>query len=138
MFKYLRTINNSTHPTVIDTFILTPEDIADSYYIEVGSLVNISFGKISTDFKSTNPMYLVIAKSDDGTTAKCMRLFPGMVIEGTLVPGIELGVIEPGNFLDVTSDGFGKGTYFSQGNNERFELIDTGNKKSRIVSAVLL
>ena len=139
MFKYLRTLNSSNHPTVIDTFPLSQQAIEDGFYLAVGSVVNVAFGEIDGNFTSDLPMYLVVGICEDGITAKCMRLFPGMVIEGTLLSNTELGVIEPGNFVDITTDGLAKGVNFSSTmSREIFEIIDSSNKKGGKVTAVLL
>lgn len=139
MFKYLRTLNNSTHPTVIDTFSLSAQAIEDGYYLAVGTVVNVAFGEIDGNFTSNSPMYLVVGICEDGITAKCMRLYPGMVIEGTLASNTELGVIEPGNFVNIIGDGFAKGVNFSSTMDKQiFGLIETKNKANGTVSAVLL
>lgn len=138
MFKYLKTLDNSTHPSDIYTFSYSPEAFADGFSVSAGTIIAIVYGEICTSFSYDLPLYLVIAVENDGATAKCIRLSSGMVIEGSLYSGVELDFIRPGYLVALHTDGYEKGVTFTDAGEKKFELMDTSRKESGIVTAVVL
>ena len=137
MFKYLRTLNNSTHPTAIEIFPLSSEE-DEEMVVASGSIVNVLSGEIAVNLSSDAPIYLVVKQEENTRNVRCIRLTPGAILEGDLSPNMDASNLSRGLMLDISPDDYGKGAYFCDNGEPRFEIIDTSNKRNKKVSAVFV
>ena len=139
MFKYLRTLNTEFHPTVVD-FYVSPKD--DNYpdHVDAGMIVSISDGKITNCFIASKPMYLALTGKQDNEEkpVKCIRLFPGMVLEADISAEANKNSITIGATVGIAENVDFKGIDISADATAKFEVIDDYNKANGKATVVVL
>ena len=127
MFKYLRTLNSNSHHSTVEVFPLSDEE-NELDAVESGSIVNLFAGKICTNIISGRPLYLVVEQEKNSRNVKCIRILPGMVIEGTIYPTMNANLVTKGMLLDIYPEDSERGIYFHDDGEPRFEIIDESDK----------
>ena len=139
MFKYLKTLNNDSHPSEIYSFI---SPAGDDNFAEVksGTIVSVTFGEISPTYTSATPLYLAISskKKTEEAYVKCLRLAPGMVLEADIDPESEPTSFFIGAICDAMEDITGKGAFLTRDGQTVFEIIDISNIENGKVSVVII
>ena len=139
MFKYLKNLNNDSHPTEIYTIraSATEEPFGE---IKAGSIVSVAYGEIATLYTPSRPKYLALTSKDYSETAqiKCIRVSSGMVFEADIDPDTEASSFRLGDLCDAKEDSTNKGVYITIGGNSNFEIIDNSNIKNGKITVVAI
>jgi len=87
MFKYIKTLNNNSHPTEMIS-VFSGNENENHYAVKAGSIVSVSYGEILPTYDNTMFKYLTLSSKNEGEAKyiKCIRLFPGMVLEADTDP----------------------------------------------------
>ena len=140
MFKYLRTLNNSSHPTEVVTYIGYEGD-ANNNTINAGTIVSIVFDEVSTDYTQSLPMYLALTSKPKhiAKEIKLIRILSGMVLEADIEPDTDISNYPLGSICDALPDNTGKGTYVTNQGIGKFEVIDNSEveKKGKVTVVVI-
>lgn len=140
MFKYLRNLNNSSHPTEVFSYIGVAYD-EFTPPIEVGDLISIICGEVCSNFEPTNPLYLALSSKKEGETKiiKCIRLPSGTVLEGDVKSDLASSEVAPGCLCGAYIDpNRNMGVSITSEGEHIFEVIDNSNFNAGKISVVVI
>lgn len=139
MFKYLRTVNNDSHPTEI-SLIHAPvrDNIGGS--VRAGTIISADNGRMTDMYNSQFPKYLALTSKtyQEDDYVKCIRITKGMVLEADLDPNTVLSEVQLNSLCDITLDDYDKGAYLQVNLGPIFEIIDDSNKKNGKITVVVI
>ena len=139
MFKYIKTLNNNSHPTEIIS-VFSGNDNENYYAVKAGSIVSVSYGEILPTYDNTSLKYLTISSKNEREAKyiKCIRLLPGMVLEADTDPNSDAELFFVGALCDAMVDNTEKGAFLTRDGNPNFEIIDaTGAEHGKVKVVVI-
>ena len=134
MFKYLKTLYSSTHPTETMEFISNYSE--ENYQgIKRGAIISIEYEEVSPMLNTQLPLYLALNSKNSGEQKmiKCIRILPGMIFEADIDPNAEANNFYIGVTCDVKLDETNQGAYLTRDGDPRFEVINnSGVTKGKV------
>ena len=139
MFKYLRNINNSNHPSELVTFPFE-HNSEGTLDIKPGMIFTLSAGNITMVFVTDSPKFLVVKVSKEDSTATCIRLCPGMVLEADIDTSLALDRVFDGLYSGISIPENSGGTHINGWSDEEniFQVIDSSNKNKRKATVLVI
>ena len=136
MFKYLKTENNSCHPSEVITMLFNAGD-EPHYEIPAGCIFNMVLGgNIEPEYNGNTALFLAITGKKQTETAyvKCLPILKDMVLEGPISPDEDADLFRVGSVCDLVAIENGKGTYITLNAGPLFVIVDDSRRNEGFVS----
>ena len=139
MFKYLRTLNNSNHPTEISLIHSPARDTAGGS-VSAGTIITANNGIMHDMYDRYFPKYLALTSKtyQEDKYIECIRITSGMVLEADLDPSVSSSEIQVNTLCDFGLDSYDKGAYLVTNGDPVLEIIDDSNKNNGKVTVVVI